>query len=81
MAYRLAVCHTEPVEHPAEHIRYDAAERRQSRRSGRERGIHIYIAAAELRKAGIDPDGPPPKYRVWGSSRGDGGVTVRLYRD
>lgn len=69
------------MEHPNDYTRYDAADRRQSRRSGRERGIHIYIAAAELRKAGIDPDGPPPKYRVWGGSRGDGGVMVRLYAD
>lgn len=62
-----------------DYTRYDPAERRQSRRSGRERGIHIYIAAAELRKAGIDPEGPPPKYRVWGSSRG--GFMVRVYPD
>lgn len=64
-----------------DYLRYDPAERRQSRRSGRERGIHIYIPAAELKKAGIDPEGPPPKYRTWGGSRKDGGVMVRLYAD
>ena len=59
--------------------RYDAAARRRSQRRGRERGCHIYIPAEELVKAGIDPAGPPPAYRTWGTSRG--GVMVRLYRE
>ena len=59
--------------------RYDDAAPRQSRRSGRERGIHIFVPAAELRKAGIDPNGPAPTYRTWGTSKG--GVMVRLYTD
>lgn len=62
-------------------LRYDHAQRRKSRRSGREKGVHIYIAAAELRKAGIDPDAPPPDYKVWGGKKADGGLTVRLYRE
>lgn len=58
--------------------RYDSAERRQGVRKQRERGISVYIPAEELVKAGIDPDGPPPRYRTWGSARGS--VLVRLYR-
>lgn len=58
--------------------RYDSGERRQTKRSGRERGCWAYIPAEELRKAGIDPDGPAPFYRVWGSPRGS--LVVRLYK-
>jgi hypothetical protein len=58
--------------------RYDAGERRQAKRSGRERGCWTYIPAEELRKAGIDPGGPIPFYRVWGSSRGS--LVIRLYK-
>jgi hypothetical protein len=57
--------------------RYDSAERRAATRAGRQRGCSIYIAAEELEKAGWDSQGPPPFYRVWGSSRG--GLFVRLY--
>jgi hypothetical protein len=57
--------------------RYDSARRRQSRRSGRERGVWVYVPAAELLTAGFDPSGPPPAYRVWGRPRGS--VLVRLY--
>lgn len=42
-------------------------------------GCHIYIPAEELATAGIDPAGPPPAYRTWGTSRG--GVMVRLYKE
>jgi hypothetical protein len=35
------------------------------------------VPAEELKKAGWDPHGPTPFYRVWGSSRG--GLFVRLY--
>jgi hypothetical protein len=59
--------------------RYDSAARRQSKRSGRETGCWAYIPAEELHKAGVDPAGPAPFYRVWGSSRGS--VLVRLYRE
>lgn len=58
---------------------YDPAKPRRMRRSQREKGGHIYIAAAELRKAGIDPDGPPPTYKVWATSKG--GIMVRLYAE
>jgi hypothetical protein len=57
--------------------RYDFAERRRSTRTGRERGCWVYIPAEELRKADIDPSGPRPWYRVWGSP--GGGVMLRLY--
>jgi len=59
--------------------KYDAAARRRAQRRGRERGCSVYIPAEELVKAGIDPDGPVPFYRTWGTSRG--GVMVRLYRE
>jgi len=57
--------------------RYDAAERKAATRAGRRRGCYIYVPAEELEKAGWDPHGPTPFYRVWGSSRG--GLFVRLY--
>lgn len=59
--------------------RYDSGIRRRTiRRGARERGCWLYIAAEELVKAGIDPAGPPPQYRTWGSRRGS--VLVRLYK-
>jgi hypothetical protein len=59
--------------------KYDAVARRQSKRTGRERGCWLYVPADELEKAGIDPHGPAPFYRTWGSPRGS--VMVRLYRE
>ena len=59
--------------------RYDAGRRRRAKRDGREKGCRVYIPAEELAKAGFDPDGPEPYYRVWGTQRG--GVFVRLYRE
>lgn len=50
--------------------KHDPAARRQAKRSGRERGCWTYIPAESLVKAGIDPAGPPPFYRVWGGARG-----------
>jgi hypothetical protein len=61
------------------HGRYDAGLRRQSVRRGRERGCWLYVPAAELLKAGIDPADPPPFYRLWGTQ--SGGIMVRLYRE
>lgn len=58
---------------------YDPQVRRRALRHGRERGCRVYIAADELEAAGIDPAGPPPSYRVWGSARGS--ILIRLYRD
>jgi len=63
---------------PQETTRYDAATPRQSYRYGAERGIRVFIPAAELRKAGFDPHDAPPDYRVWGQK--GGGVHLRLYR-
>lgn len=57
--------------------RYDDGARRKSVRKGAERGVWIFIPAAELRKAGIDPHGPVPRYRLWGRARGS--VLLRLY--
>ena len=56
---------------------YDPDSRRKSTRKQRERGCWLYVPAAELAKAGIDPAGPPPFYRVWGSA--GGGLYGRLY--
>jgi hypothetical protein len=56
--------------------RHDPAALRQSLRKQRERGCSIYIAAAELRTAGVDPDGPPPLYRLWAGERGRFVVTL-----
>jgi hypothetical protein len=39
----------------------------------------LYVPVEELRKTGIDPAGPAPFYRVWGSARGS--VVVRLYEE
>lgn len=59
--------------------RYDAAARRQAQRRGRERGCWVYIPMEELQKVGIDLDGEPPFFRVWGRERGS--VLVRLYKE
>jgi hypothetical protein len=40
----------------------------------------VFIAASELRAAGIDPDGPPPTFRVWAGQSGRGSVQLRFYR-
>ena len=62
-----------------ETTRYDSAEPRQSTRSGKQRGVYIYIPAHELRKAGIDPHGEPPRYKTWGNGDRGASVFVRLY--
>lgn len=56
--------------------RFDSAEKRQSKRSGRESGCWTYIAAEQLAHAGIDPRGPAPMYRVWAGQRGRFVVTL-----
>jgi hypothetical protein len=58
--------------------RYDFAERRRAKRSGREKGCWAYIPADELAKAGYDPGGDLPFYRTWGHSKGR--VLIQLYR-
>jgi hypothetical protein len=57
---------------------YDFARRRRTKRAGRERGCWLYIPGEELAKAGHEPGGVLPWYRVWGSKRG---VVIRLYRE
>ncbi len=47
-------------------------------RQGRERGCWVYIPAAELIQAGIDVNGDPPAYRLWG--RKNGSMLLRLYK-
>lgn len=59
--------------------RHDPAKRRQATRGGRRKGCYVYIAAEQLAKAGVDPNGPAPFYRIWPSSRG--GLFIRLYRE
>lgn len=61
-----------------ERSRYDSAAPRRSYRKGRERGVWIFVPAAELRAAGFDPHGEPPTYRVWG--RPGGSLFGRFYR-
>lgn len=61
-----------------ERTRYDESATRQSLRRGRERGVWVFILAAELRKSDIDPHDAAPRYRVWGRARGS--IMVRLYR-
>lgn len=67
---------------PQETTRYDHAARRQSVRYGSEKGVRVFIPAAELRRAGIDPHGPAPEYSVRGHKRSANGSTVMvsLYR-
>jgi hypothetical protein len=57
--------------------RHDAAQRRKASRKGRERGCSLYIAAEELQAAGIDPQSPPPLYRVWAGRKRT--LVVSLY--
>ena len=59
--------------------RHDPAAARQSTRQGREKGVRVYIAADDLRAAGIDPHGEPPTYRMWVDPKRKGSVLVRLY--
>jgi hypothetical protein len=58
--------------------KYDAGQRRRALRSGRERGCWIYVPAAELLRAGVDPTDPPPLYRIWATPRG--GLFGRFYK-
>jgi hypothetical protein len=69
------------VEHRQERTTYDAAESRQSVRRGRERGVWVFVPAAELRKTGIDPHDSAPQYKVWGmpKAKGTGAAMVRFY--
>jgi hypothetical protein len=57
---------------------HDHAHRRQSFRSGREKGAWVYIPEVELAKAGY-ADEEPPLYRTWAGPRGR--VVLQLYRN
>lgn len=57
--------------------RRDPGQRIKAQRRGRQRGCYLYIDAGSLRKAGIDPEGPTPYYRLWAGKRGS--VVLRLY--
>lgn len=61
----------------------DPALRRRTKRAGRERGCWLYIPADDLRRAGIDPEGPPPFYRINAYQRSKNGHTaiVTLYKE
>jgi len=63
-----------------EGLRHDPQARRKSQRHGKQKGITITISAAELRAAGVDPEAPPPEYKVFPGQRRDGGLQLRLYR-
>ncbi|HWE82788.1 MAG TPA: hypothetical protein VG265_14150 [Gaiellaceae bacterium] len=56
---------------------YDRVRRRRAQRKQREKGVSLYVPAEELVRAGIDPDGPEPFYRVWGVPGGR--VLVNFY--
>ena len=58
---------------------YDEMKRRQGRRSGRERGVWLYVPAVELEAAGIDPKGPAPWYRIYRGRKRQ--FLVQLYRE
>lgn len=60
--------------------RHDAAEHRRSKRSGRERGVWVYVPAEVLEAAGFDADADPPLYRTWAARSGRGSVQLRLYK-
>jgi hypothetical protein len=57
----------------------DLAARKRATRAGRRRGCYIYIPAELLEKAGFDPHGPTPWYRIYGGERGR--YVVTLYRE
>jgi hypothetical protein len=58
---------------------HDPGLRRKATRGGRQKGCFVYIPAEVLQAAKVDPAGPVPYYRTWGSKGGS--VLVRLYRE
>jgi len=58
--------------------RADIAERRRSRRSGRERGYWTYIPGEELEKMGFSTDEAAPLYKTWPGRKGT--IMIQLYR-
>lgn len=63
-----------------EHYKYDSGTRRKSHRKGAERGVNIFIPAAMLRAAGIDPDGPAPEWQGWPRDDRGSSIIIKLYR-
>jgi hypothetical protein len=59
--------------------KHDAAARKRAKRTQRERGCWLYIAAESLEQAGIDPSGPVPWYRVVGIGKGRARFVVQLF--
>jgi hypothetical protein len=57
----------------------DLAARKRATRRAREKGCSVYIPAELLEKAGLDPHGEPPWYRIYGGERGR--YVVTLYRE
>jgi len=55
---------------------YDHAKRRKGRRSGREKGLHVYVPAEVIGKLAESPD---LYYRLDGGERGR--VVVTLYTE
>ena len=64
-----------------ETTRYDSGKRRKSHRKGSERGVNIYIPAAMLRAAGIDPSGPCPEWQGWANHKRGKRIQINLYLD
>lgn len=58
---------------------YDRFRRKQAVRRGREKGCWVFVPADELVKAGINPNDPPPLYRIWATPKG--GLLGRFYRE
>ena len=67
----------EPV--PQEQTRYDSGARRKSHRAGAQTGISIYIPAAVLRAAGIDPHGEPPEWQIFVPAKSKHSAMLRFY--
>ena len=59
--------------------RADTAARKRGQRRRNERGITLYLTRGELEQGGIDPDGPPPWYRVVGIGKGRASFVVQLF--
>lgn len=59
-------------------MRYDSARRRKVRRTGREKGVWVYVPQVELESAGLRPE-DVKGYRVWAGPRGT--VAVSFYKD
>jgi hypothetical protein len=58
---------------------YDRHKRRKAKRSGSEKGCWVFVPAAELEAAGIEPEGPVPWYLTHGSNVRGRRVIVNLY--